>query len=135
MNKDKNLEWDDVYQNAWLGFMKGANKYEHDRGTTLGAYCRSWCWGATYRSILGSRATSNARLRIGYPVASLPTAINFEDHIDLSDFIGNLPEPNRTVITMSAQGYKPREIGKQLQITNREITLIQEAFEISLRGC
>lgn len=132
MNKDKNLDWDDVYQNAWLGFMKGCAKYEDNRGTTLGAYARSWCWGAVYRSILGSRATSNARLKFGYAVQNVINDNHFEHDIDLNDFINNLPEPNKTVIILSSQGYKPREIASRLEINCKVIISIQKDFEIQL---
>jgi RNA polymerase sigma factor (sigma-70 family) len=132
INKDKHLEWDDVYQTAWLGFMKGVKRYQNNRGVTLGAYCRSWCWGAVYRSILGSRAKTNARLQIGYPVNNVMAGYDFEDDIDLAEFVNNLPEPDRNIIILSSHGYRVKEISALLNLTNREIIDIQRNFEIKL---
>jgi len=132
LNKDKKLEWDDVYQTAWVGFLKGAAKYENNRGVTLGAYARSWCWGAVYRSILGSRATSNARLRIGYPVHNVMNDYDFTQEIDLHDFIYSLEEPNKTVIIYMKEGYKIREIANLTNLPAMQIKVILKQFETKL---
>lgn len=132
LNKDKKLEWEDVYQTAWVGFLKGAEKYENNRGVTLGAYARSWCWGAVYRSILGSRATSNARLRIGFPVHNVMSDYDFMQEIDLHDFIQSLEEPDKTVIIYMQEGYKIREITKLTCLPAMQIKIILKQFETRL---
>lgn len=132
LNKDKKLEWEDVYQTAWVGFLKGAEKYDNNRGVTLGAYARSWCWGAVYRSILGSRATSNARLRIGFPVHNVINNVDFMQEIDLHDFIQSLEEPNKTVIILLQEGYKTREITKLTNLPSFQIKVIVNNFETRL---
>jgi DNA-directed RNA polymerase specialized sigma24 family protein len=132
LNKDKKLEFDDIYQTAWVGFLKGANKYDSNRGVTLGAYCRSWCWGAVYRSILGSRAVRNAKLKIGYPVHNVMNEQDFMQDIDLHDFINSLHEPNRTVILLMQEGYKIREIVKKTKLLTVEVKIILNEFETQL---
>lgn len=130
MNRDKHVEWDDVYQTAWLGFMKASVKWKKGMGVTLGAYARTWVWGAVYRSILGSRARTNARLQIGYPVGNVTVQTDFQADIDLMDHIMAQPSPTREVVMMSAQGYKPREVAAELGLPLPVVsTLLREYGE------
>lgn len=132
LNRDKKLEWVDVYQTAWVGFLKAARRYKSNLGVTLGAYARTWVWGAVYRSILGSRAKTNARLQIGFPVQNVQINTDFQADIDLVDYIINQPQPMRDIIKLSSMGYKPKEISVALLIPVSEINRAHLEFQESL---
>jgi len=57
---------DDLVQAGWLGMMAGLKSYDATRGVTLGAYSRTWIWGAVYKECHGKK-TALQGVAIGLP--------------------------------------------------------------------
>lgn len=56
-----------------------------------------------------------------------------EDKMSTDCLLDVLPEPNRTVMDLVSQGYKPREIASQLNIPNKKVYLIVQQSKLILR--
>lgn len=130
LNKSRNVCFQDLLQTGWVGFMTGVRKFDPEKGCTLGAYCRSWAWGAIYRSILGSRAIKNSKLIIGHPLEGFEYSESEE--YDILEFCESLKEPMKTIVNYSAQGHRPKEIGKLLNIDRKTVIENLEAFSTLL---
>lgn len=130
INKSKNIEFDDLLQTAWLGFMKGVKRYDSTKKTTLGTACRAWVFGSVYRSILGSRAIKQQRLQIGIDERHVPSNSDFTLDFEKLDYVNSLSEPDRSVIISLLNGNNIREICKLNKLKQSEVLRIINEYVI-----
>lgn len=133
MNKSS-TNLDDLIQEGFLGLLKGVQRYQPDKGVTLGAYCRRWVWGQIYRSILGSKAKNLKKIKVGYSDDE-DELFYFDkscNEIDISDYIDNLPPDQREVILYLAQGFSRQEVMDMLNITAPHLSKILKAFKTNM---
>ena len=112
----RGLDVDDLLQETTLRLWE---LREQLFGITLAPKQAAWLWRVARSTCidLQRRTPSPAPLPDGYDQPSPDTSLH--DH--LHELIAQLPEPDRTIVTMHLEGYEYKEIGHKTGMTKNHV--------------
>ena len=111
------LTVDDLLQETTLALW---NLREQLFSITLAPKQAAWIWRvarSTCIDLQRKRANNDLPLSDGYDEAEEDTSL----HDTLHELIAQLPEPDRTIVTMYLEGYDYKEIGRQVGMTKNNV--------------
>ena len=111
------MEVDDLLQESTLALW---NLREQLFSITLAPKQAAWIWRvarSTCIDLWRKRSNNLTPLPDSYDAPSEDTTL----HDTLHELIAQLPEPDRTIVTMHLEGYEYKEIGQQVGMTKNNI--------------
>ena len=111
------LEVDDLLQETMLALW---NLREQLFSITLAPRQAAWIWRvarSTCIDLRRKRSNNPTPLPADYDAPEEDTML----HDALHELINQLPEPDRTIVTMHLEGYDYKEIGKKVNITKNNV--------------